>query len=368
MSILQPTRALPARFRPAAVLLAQLALVVSLLAALVLGLTARRASGDEGSKGAGDSKDSKATAAEQSAGKNGKKKIVFIAGKPSHGFAQHEHNAGCLLLAKCLKEAMGDKIETKVYTSTAKEGGWPEDAHALDDADALVMFCDGGAGHMVIPHLKEVDALVKKGMGVGCIHYAVEVPKGEPGDKFLDWIGGYFEAYRSINPHWKATFTQFPKHPVANGVKPFSTNDEWYYHMRFRDGMKGVTSVLAAIPTPGLRGSDAAHNGNDEVHNPKGEPETVLWVSDDEGGARGFGCTGAHFHWNWAQDSFRKTVLNAIEWIAHVEVPEDGVQSTRPTVDDLLANQDKPVPASFNKEKQQKELDAMNAPVTAEAK
>ena len=28
------------------------------------------------------------------------KKIVFIAGHPSHGYAEHEHHAGCLLLAK----------------------------------------------------------------------------------------------------------------------------------------------------------------------------------------------------------------------------------------------------------------------------
>ncbi len=34
----------------------------------------------------------------------GAKKIVFIAGNPSHGYAEHEHNAGCLLLAKCLNQ------------------------------------------------------------------------------------------------------------------------------------------------------------------------------------------------------------------------------------------------------------------------
>ena len=88
-------------------------------------------------------------------------------------------------------------------------------------------------------------------------------------------------------------------------------------------------------------------------------------MSENPGGGRGFGCTGGHFHWNWAQDDFRKTVLNAIAWIAKEEVPENGVQSTRPTVDDLLANQDEPVPAHFDKEKQQKELDAMNAPPPA---
>ena len=31
---------------------------------------------------------------------NEQKKVVFIAGKPSHGRGQHEHNAGCLLMAR----------------------------------------------------------------------------------------------------------------------------------------------------------------------------------------------------------------------------------------------------------------------------
>jgi len=33
------------------------------------------------------------------------KKLVVVAGRPSHGPGDHEFNAGCLLLIKCLKEA-----------------------------------------------------------------------------------------------------------------------------------------------------------------------------------------------------------------------------------------------------------------------
>src|SRR5436305_8373512 len=83
-----------------------------------------------------------------------KKKVALIAGTPSHGFGAHEHNAGCLLLAKGLAEGM-PQIETTVY-----QNGWPKDEHALDGADAIVMYCDGGDGHMVMSHLKEVQALV----------------------------------------------------------------------------------------------------------------------------------------------------------------------------------------------------------------
>ena len=47
-------------------------------------------------------------------------KIVLVAGRPSHGPGEHEFNAGCKLLAKCLAEVPG--IEPVVVT-----GGWPED-------------------------------------------------------------------------------------------------------------------------------------------------------------------------------------------------------------------------------------------------
>ena len=73
-------------------------------------------------------------------------------------------------------------------------------------------------------------------------------PKGAPGDMMKKWLGGYFEVFWSVNPHWTADFKSFPKHPITRGVKPFSLKDEWYYHMKFRDNMKGVTPILSALP------------------------------------------------------------------------------------------------------------------------
>lgn len=304
-----------------------------------------------------------------------KKKIVFICGTPSHGFAAHEHNAGSLLLAKCLNETMGDKIETIVLTSKTKDGknvsGWPDDTSVLEGASAIIMYCDGGAGHLAMPHLKELDALAAKGVGIGAIHYGVEVPKGEAGDYFTKWIGGYFETFWSVNPHWKAEVTSLPKHPVANGVHPFSTNDEWYYHMRFRPNMEGVTPIIAAIPPDKTReGKDDAHGGNPTVRDGVGKslPEVTVWVAENKDTTnRGFGCTGGHVHWNWAQDDFRKTILNAIVWTAKMEVPANGVESKRPTIEDLLAHQDEPVPANFNRADVEKLIAEMNLPRNADS-
>src|SRR5438477_1412704 len=96
----------------------------------------------------------------QTAASSGGKKVVFIAGKPSHSYGAHEHNAGCVLLAKELQAAMG------AIACDAHLNGWPADEHFADGADCIVMYCDGGVGHMVNKHLAEVDALAKKGIGI----------------------------------------------------------------------------------------------------------------------------------------------------------------------------------------------------------
>lgn len=293
-----------------------------------------------------------------------KKKIVFLAGKKSHGFGAHDHLAGCTLLANKLKEAK-PSYETVVVTE-----GWPADERVLEGADAIVIYCDGGKNHLALPHVEKLDALSDKGVGIGCIHYAVEVPKGKAGENWLKWMGGYFETHWSVNPHWVGKFTQIPAHPVARGVKPFSTNDEWYYHMRFRDGMQGVTPILSAVPPDKTRqGKDGPHSGNPEVRSGvgKNQPEHVVWVSENPNGSRGFGCTGGHFHINWAHDEFRKSILNAIVWVAKIEVPEKGVVSSRPTVDEMLQNHDEKVPENFNREELAKRIEEMNKPLDAQA-
>jgi hypothetical protein len=63
-----------------------------------------------------------------------------------------------------------------------------------------------------------------------------------------------------------------------------------------------------------------------------------MWVSENEGGGRGFGFTGGHVHWNWKNDHQRKLMLNAICWIAKLEVPADGVPSKTPTQEEMEAN------------------------------
>jgi hypothetical protein len=83
--------------------------------------------------------------------------------------------------------------------------------------------------------------------------------------------------------------------------------------------------------------------------------------------SRGFGCTGGHHHKNWANDQFRKAVLNAIVWIANGEVPKDGVANKRPDVEEMLSNRDpgaanEQVPADYDRAKLAAEIEEMNKP------
>ena len=264
------------------------------------------------------------------------KKIVLVAGTRSHGPGDHEFNAGCLLLKKCLDKVSG--IQAVVYTN-----GWPSDPLAFDGASAIFLFMDGGGGHPAIKEdrLKLLGELMKKGVGLGCAHYAVEVPKEKGGPEFLDWIGGYYETAYSTNPHWVADIKELPKHPITSGVKPFAVRDEWYFNMRFRPDMQGVTPILVAKPSDDTRqGKSSSPRGPyPHIVAASGRDEILMWAVERPDGGRGFGFTGGHTHKNWGNDDFRKTVLNALLWIAKVDVPPAGVQS-RVTEEELGQNLD----------------------------
>ena len=259
-----------------------------------------------------------------------KAKIVFISGSPSHGRMKHEHRAGNMILADAF-----NRSGLNVNAVLVPHYGYPEDPSILENAATIVIFCTGHRGHVLSPKLDEFDALMKKGTGVVMIHWATEAEKGKPGEKFLEWMGGFCDLDWSVNPHWAPKFKDFPDHPISNGVKPFSVNDEWYYHMRFVDGMKGVTPILSDLPPlDTLRRKDGARSGNPAVRKAvgSGQKQHVAWAYERPGGGRGFGFTGAHNHDSWQNDDCRKVMLNAILWTANIKVPKDGCPS--PTPDD----------------------------------
>ncbi len=277
-----------------------------------------------------------------------RKKIVLVAGKPSHPPGMHEFNAGVQLLHKCLQGQAG--VESHFVLN-----GWPDDESIFENADAVIFYMDGGPKHEAVREdgrrLKMIEAWTQRGVGIGCMHYGVEVVPEQAGAEFRRWIGGHYEHMFSCNPIWEPKFSWLPDHPVARGVEPFEIKDEWYFNMRFLgdlagnrqatvDGMQ-FTPILVATPSDDVRDGPYVYPRGPYPHIEanSSRAEAMMWVVERRDGGRGMGFTGGHFHANWANPSFRKVILNACLWLAKADVPTTGVESTVSEAD-LQANLD----------------------------
>jgi type 1 glutamine amidotransferase len=285
---------------------------------------------------------------------DGRQKLVFMAGKPSHPPRMHEFNAGAQLLAKALASgAPALKVEVVL-------NGWPADESVFDGADAVVFYMDGGPKHEVVQdggaRLPKIEAWAKAGVGLGFMHYGVEVVADQAGAQFQRWIGGHYENSYSCNPMWEPAFEKFPEHPITRGVRPFQIKDEWYFNMRFAGGFSADAAaesagtkflpILVAKPSNTVRGGPYVYPKGPYPHivAASGRAEAMMWAVERADGGRGFGFTGGHFHDNWGNDDFRKTILNALAWVAKSDVPATGIASSV-TPADLDANLDpKPAP------------------------
>lgn len=248
-------------------------------------------------------------------------KVVLIAGHKSHGHLEHEFFAGCSVLMKLLQQ-------NGVNVVMARDG-WPKDEKIFENARCIVLYMDGGGGHPAIKpeHMALIQKQLDRGVGFVNLHYAVEYPKDAAAKGPLQWLGGYYETGYSINPTWTADFAALPEHPITRGVKPFKIKDEWYYNMRWTPDMKGVTPILKATPPDNTRGTPDAksHPGREEIE---------AWAYDRpaSGGSnehlagRSFGFTGGHYHVNWGNEDFRRLVVNAILWCAHIDIPDHGAK------------------------------------------
>jgi len=268
-----------------------------------------------------------------------KKHVLLLAGNPSHDPGDHEYNAGVQLLAKCLTENAADLVEVKFHLNA----GWPS-PEELQWADTILFYCNGSGSHFFLPgnRLQQLSEQMKRGCGFVCLHYAVEFPPERARAEALQWLGGYFETHWSVNPYWSPNFKDLPKHPITQGVKPFSVRDEWYFHLRFTEKSSQLIPILQDVaPDNTMERPDGSHTGNPAARASVAakESQIVAWALERPDGGRGFGFTGGHFHKNWGNDEQRKLVLNAILWTAKAEVPANGLES-KVTEADLSANLD----------------------------
>jgi len=271
------------------------------------------------------------------------KKIVILTGDDlKHASGTHEFEAGGKLLkASIEKSVINDRVECVLVHN------WPEDTSVFNDADMILHYYKGNKWHLVNKNAALIDALAKKGVSQMFVHYACD-PDSSVDESLRSWTGGVYKDKVSANPFWTLNAI-LEKHPINKGVSQYTVNDEWYLNIDFEklplkeyDAVK-VGDVHAVMSGKNV---DKKPHGkfNRAVKDDDGSATVVFWAKESENGCRGIAVTGAHFHKTWANDDFRKQVLNSITWGLKISVPESGVSSPAITEDQLNENLDKRKP------------------------
>lgn len=265
------------------------------------------------------------------------KNILFLAGDTKHRHGFHEYKAGSILLANAINES-GLPVKAKVHWY-----GWPKNEKMFDDVDACIIYADSGGDFG--EKYSFLDQKIKNGMGIMFMHYGVHPTKEVAEKYYKNWIGGYFDDEFSVNPSWVAKMKPKKGHPVSNGVKSVTAYDEFYWNLNFPspDECTHCYPLATAIPTEqNMVRYGSGKFWNKSAADKLGTPQALLWCSDPPNRSRGAGFVGGHYHRNWAIDDYRKLILNTIAWVAQVEVPLDGVPSSKVTKAMLNQNLNRP--------------------------
>ena len=238
-------------------------------------------------------------------------KIVLIAGSPSSKPLGHEYFAGSALFMDWLKQTPG------VFPVMARDG-WPKDERIFENAKAVVFYMDGGDK---IPFLDPkrwqiVQKLANGKTGLVFLHQMVDFPDDRE-DAAMQWLGGDWKSDIGGRGHWESSFTKFPDHPVARGLKPFKISDGWLYNLHFVPGRKNITPILVTVPPDSTRTKP-------ELKKNLGREELIAWTFERANGGRSFAFTAADWHPNWEEESVRRVTINGILWAAGIPIPETG--------------------------------------------
>ena len=277
-------------------------------------------------------------------------RIVFAAGPKDHGApGRHEYAKDLASLKGCLDHSNIPNLSTQLYADRVP------DAAELGNAAVLVMESSGDRTatehHVLFPQdattdhvgydaptterLKQIDALVRKGMGVVVLHYATYVNNASARKYFVDWVGSYYESgfSRTVVADWNIAPTA-ATHPVLRGVTPWTAHEEFYINYRMADDPRRTPLLMAtptvSTPMPAVPAATAPLAGPPAVDPATVPPSLVSWAIQRPDGGRGFVMTGVDWHKNLEMDSYRRQVLNGVIWAARLDVPAAGVVCTLP--------------------------------------
>jgi len=263
------------------------------------------------------------------------RKIVLLAGKKSHGpegNGEHDYGWSVRLLKVMFDHSSVSQKVNVVYHLD----GWPEDEHVFDDADTIVVISDGRDGDKFSDalHIENdarvafVSKVMRRGCGLVTFHFSTFSPQ-KYAQKVLDWNGGYYQWETNGKKQWYSNLKVLDAdvklansdHPILHGVSPWHMREEFYFDLRFEPDKFPITPLLTVPSAP------AAH----------ADGHIIAWARQRPDGGRGFGTTCGHYYANWQQPDFRKMMLNAIAWTAHLDIPADGIDAPYFTHEQILA-------------------------------
>ena len=232
-------------------------------------------------------------------------KVVLVAGSNYYKPGEHEYVAGCAVLMDLLKQ-------NGVTPVLAID--WPKKPDTLAGAKTVVFFFDGAEKHQVLKddRISKIQKLMGEKVGLVQLHQTADYPK-DFGDKARGWAGGAWEKGKGDRAHWVTEVDVFPDHPVCRGVKPFKIDDGWLFKNTFVPEMKGVTPILRTWnPKATVKPTDGQ--------------DVVAWTYERPESGRSFTFTGAHLHASFAEEGYRRMLVNGILWTAGVDIPKGGAK------------------------------------------
>jgi len=245
------------------------------------------------------------------------KKIVLVGGSGNEGPARHDYGNGIRLIASFL-ETLPETLRGDL-TIASYPDGWPDDPAAFNGASTVVLYFDGDMKHPLrdARHRRSFEALMQHGVGLVALHQASTVPADDKDIALQRWLGGARFGMFDRTTETATLQVTAPSHPVVRCVQDFSYRDEFYPTFRFAPS---ITSILTAT-------LHVQYRDGQSVVEDRPEKATVAWAYQRAGGGRSFGFSGGHFLVALDQPMLRRTLLNAILWTAHADVPAKGAST-----------------------------------------
>lgn len=234
--------------------------------------------------------------------------IVLVAGEVTKKdkLGHHDYLGGCKCLETLLRQTAGTEVRLV-------PDAWPETDELLDQARAVLFYCDGGGKQPFLAspdRIAQMERLSQSATGLIFVHQAVDFP-AEHAERAKLWLGGIYVPGKSGRGHWPSSHVDFPDHPTTRGVMPWKVKDGWLNELVFVDDMQGITPLVWSGKK--YQGSRSGLNA-----------DIVGWAYQRPSGGRTFCFTGLDAHDAWSLDGMRQLMVNGILWSAGAEIPEGG--------------------------------------------